>query len=608
MFSKNAGLYEVLALLYCLFLVVMTCLFGMVGDNLLFKSDLFSLIHFFLGCSLFCFAPIAIVLGVILVPLSHHLRNRVVLVLVGAILGFSFFGFSFNFLSTSIGPFDDLAVYFSWFFGLLVFSLIFVPWFLNLQLSRPLLSISAQVAFPICIASFLFFALPNYWQRIAGTPAQKKNVVFLFLDGFAAHQLPVYNPQEEGSPKFNEFIDQALLFRNVYTNYTYTEHYFKTLYSGIKCGPPEGNIWQVLQKYGVNTRWSAYHPNTIPEVTITNPSYKGLRSNYLNHKVSKIPYLMGLDYNVYRFTGTRANDAPLVKLIYRALKHYEKQLFDMNQYFEDEVSRLRSENRPFFLLLSTNSFAESDWNLQLSKQRQVELWEDSSKLPENQRAMRDYVDNNDYTYRESDESVVENLAKINKIYQTNALINVIDSMLEFLKHKGWDKDTVVIVTCDHGKIFRNGKLNYGYHNDEDVTNVLMLAFNVGKSGVNEKLRETIDISKTILELFGIWETLAPNSISLFDDGDKEFISSLTLPSKVRSEWFMNLYFMDNNKNSILKVVKDLYNPQDMSLEQVVGFDTVPYPSGSPVPDYPIAKWVANAYKQYCLDPARIQSP
>ncbi len=612
MHEKNVTLYELFSLLYVLILVIITCIFSVINDNLLFKSDIGSLIHFFLGLSILSFIPPAILLSVAYVLLSKRLIKKLTLLFVGSFLGLIFFTFSFNFVATAYGPFHELTEYSKWFFGLLIFSLVIIPLLLNLNLSRPLLSNVAQITFPTCIAVFLYFAMPNYWQRLVGDSGGKKNVVMLVLDGFGTYQLPVYNPKESGTPETNDFLNQGLLFKNIYTNFTYTTGYFSTFYSGAKCYESikndanyniEGrtNILETLQKHGINTRWSTMHPSGIPEATTIN-AYKGLRSNYLNHQISKLAYLMGLDYNVYRFTGTRKNDSPLVKLIYNAIKYKENEYSDMKSYFEYEVSKLHSDNRPFFLLIHTKYDAEANWQLRLDE-RQAELWEDHNKLLKEQKEILEYIDKNEYTYRKSDELVIRSMADQTRTVQNLALANIVKSMQVFLEDNGWDKDTILLVTSDHGKIFRKGRVYSGYHNDEDVTKVLMLVYNTGKKGVDEKLRETIDLTQTVFDLFDIEEKIHPNAISLFDDKQKHVVSSLTLPSNT---WFLNLY-LETDK-SILKAERDLYRSyNNTALYKVTNFDTLPVQSVTPDTDKIITKSVADALRQYCLDPSNIKT-
>ena len=105
MHEKNVTLYELFSLLYVLILVIITCIFSVINDNLLFKSDIGSLIHFFLGLSILSFIPPAILLSVAYVLLSKRLIKKLTLLFVGSFLGLIFFTFSFNFVATAYGPF-----------------------------------------------------------------------------------------------------------------------------------------------------------------------------------------------------------------------------------------------------------------------------------------------------------------------------------------------------------------------------------------------------------------------------------------------------------------------------------------------------------------------
>jgi hypothetical protein len=587
---QKVSLREALGLLFCLCLVAVACFLGVIDDQLLFKSDVVSLAHFFLGCALALFVPTA---GAV----ALTLRGRAAPWLTRAILGLSSFGFLFSSFLYVTGPFMNLPAYFAWLMAFLAFSLLVVPRHLDLPLARKKLGAVGKVALPVGAAAFLVLAGTGWVRRMGVSSQPTKNVVMVVLDGFSAYTLPVYNPREKALPEFDALREQALLFKNVYTNHTHTSGYFSALYGGRKAecqSAGEQNLFGLLQSAGVNARWSVYHPNAIPEATLA-ASYKGLRSNYLNDTLAIVPYAMGLDYHVYRFSGTRANDAPLVKLINRLLRQVEeKATSDLRGYFETEVARLHADKRPFFLLLHTNSAGEAPVH-ELAGPIRTELWEDPSRMEAAQKQFAQYINANDYTYRPSDTPLIERAARDNRAVQTTGL-RVIGSLLETLRKKGWDRDTVMLVTADHGKIFRNGRVNYGFHNDEDVTRVLMLAFNHSERGTSDRLRETIDVSKTVLDLFGVRESLDPSALSLFESRDKDFLSSLTLPSQLRSEVWMNLYFKGDG--SILRFAKNIAKDRPPSLQKVVGFDPVPMTGGS---SYPLAEWYALARKQYCLN-------
>ena len=134
-----------------------------------------------------------------------------------------------------------------------------------------------------------------------------------------------------------------------------------------------------------------------------------------------------------------------------------------------------------------------------------------------------------------------------KEWEAKSLVDVragfacLKKIQDFLQANRWAGDTLIILTADHGKIFKNNKVWYGFHNDEEVARVPLVVFNSTLPERTAGLGETIDITQTLLEHFGVGQKLDPNAFSLFADRPKNRAATLTEYSTVRREQFLNFY-------------------------------------------------------------------
>jgi len=98
------------------------------------------------------------------------------------------------------------------------------------------------------------------------------------------------------------------------------------------------------------------------------------------------------------------------------------------------------------------------------------------------------------------------------------------------------------VTADHGKIFDRGKIWYGFHPDEEVVRVPLLILGLESGKQDDRYAETIDLTQTILERFGVTEKLSPNAFSILGpDPRKLLVSSITNACYSRKEQFLVVY-------------------------------------------------------------------
>jgi len=245
-------------------------------------------------------------------------------------------------------------------------------------------------------------------------------------------------------------------------------------------------------------------------------------------------------------------------------------------YLIDEIEKLRRDNRPYFLIFHTSPYGETMSERNGNKQR--DLWENlevKSKEDEIEKNIR----SNDYTYEEKDSWIVKQWGtKYNDRVRDG--IKSLKIFYDAYKKRNWDKDTILIITADHGKIYSKGKVWYGYHNEEEVTKVPFLIHDDNLIGVDTRLGETIDITQTILEYFHIKERLSDKAICITGDNRKQFVTTITTYSKKREEQFLNVYKF--RKKSIVKYVFNL-KKEDYAMEAILdGYTTVVVDEGNSV--------------------------
>lgn len=564
-------------------LLLVAIFFGLSQDLLLFNTDPVTLIYFIVGIgfivSLVLIFPLMLVTRLVPGSVSQRIGKALALLSFGLIL----FGFLANYLDN-----DEVFNYTldrlkeNFFHGdrfsayvktaLMLYLSCFL---LGLLLSRFLdmkerITSLARVITSLALVFVLFFQLHRWFspEALSASPP-KQNMILIVLDGLSAKYLDPYNPAEN-TPFFKEIASESVVYTNIRTNFAYTSGFFYALYSGKK------NFWDkqalnkkagllsALQAAGVNTRWYTYHNNGVPD--IFNFEYSGLRTTFLIGNLAWVPRSLGVDYNIFEMPGAFARgrsmgyrEAAINDRISRIQD--DSYMFPLEKRAVEEVQLLRKDSRPFFLTLH---LPVSALTVQDPSPKIWEL-EDGSEVPEDavQKVRQKILKHQDYTYTEEDNRVVEILReKYRKTVQAGT--RSLKKFYDIYKQKGWDKDTLLIVTADHGKIFSKGKIAYGFHNDEEVARVPFLVHWQNRVGEDDRLGETIDITQTALDFFQVEQKFSENAISLLDDKKKKRVTTLTRRSLKKKKWYLNVY-EDGQKLSInlfsenLKIQKEAFS-------------------------------------------------
>jgi arylsulfatase A-like enzyme len=555
---KALNILDGLSVSFLFFLIWVMLAFTLFQDRLLFKTDAFPLIHFFLATGFLS----ALIWTLVLLP--FHLRAGEIIhrrflngfsillfgqILFGMVISFWNGDVVFEYTVTQFSEgMNDLSRFES--FLVLSTAIFLICWALAFGIHRfnnysQRISRLTRTLFLVSFCYLAVFSIYQEVKRASGMFKSKNNLIFIVLDGLSTRYINTYTSGEK-TPDMNAVAAQSMVYTNIRTNHTHTFGYFNTIYSGHKSIDPDNQLPEPgllhrLQKANVNTRWISYHNNGVPDVR--HQRYHGLRSAYLTGYLSWLPRFLNIDYNVFELLNEGGRGRHMgyrQSSLNRWLLEMQGQSFlnPLKSSFIEEIENLRSDSRPFFVVnhlppdaLTSQDLSPNLWELE------EDDFHPTDQLTEIRRKI---LKERQYTYLKEDEWAVKKFENKYRHQVTRAATSL-SRFIKVFKQKGWDKDTCLIITADHGKMFSKGKYAYGYHNDEEVARVPMYILCNGKTGVDSRLGESTDVAQTILDYFNVDQPLNPNARSLLSDGGKPYVTTLTGISFRRKEQFLNVY-------------------------------------------------------------------
>jgi Sulfatase len=603
---------EILYLLFSVSVVLVVTAFGLFGDILFFKSDIASafMVVFVISSVVFSFAVAAYLALVFFNPSSQHSGSKYVGQLFTSLIIANCGYFLLNAVDVKFGATWRAKRLLSPYFSAYPEFLWLLFWCVGLAFVWHKISISQQrevflhrgktLAFVGTAVSLLVFVLLSGHKILGERNVQAddrapRHLVLVILDGWPSRYGKVFSPSAATSTT-NDVINEGVLFRNVRTNCVWTSCYFGTLYLGspkfafshgldLWIGGARSRVWAtlrlrlwneafdsrenliaLLQRQGVKVRTFHFHRNGIPEGSAAKLSnYSGFRSVFLSSLNTWILDVLGLEYSM-QFTGPTRNtleeDARRY-IVARLLPSpptidtYSNVLTDM---LLPEMRRIRDGGRKSFIIFHV------DWPLGGAKIPQAFDENPSAGAVDDvvKKARRI-----DYRYAAEDEWYA---ARLRQVYEMSSkdVEAKIAAFIQQLGSLGLLNNTIVMFTADHGSMSTDGRLWYGFHPDEDVSRVPMLVFGVGRSGVDERNFETIDVTQTILDYFGATRGLHARAKSLLKRETKPFTATVTQPSDVNNQWYIVIYKNDR------KYVFNIHPRGDgKAVEQrISGYDTI----------------------------------
>ncbi|MFQ5477298.1 MAG: hypothetical protein ACE5E4_01645 [Candidatus Binatia bacterium] len=558
-----------IGLLYLFVLCHIGIVLGLFEDHLFFTNSTFIITQFFSVTAFVVSAPLLAALSLAHFSTNENVGARIERVLLVGVYGILVFGFV-AFLLDGLHQIEDLGLFAAAVGVGYVSCMALAWWTLDSVASPASLRVLGRTVL-VAGAAVAAFTLVRYgWTRLGveGGAARPKNVILIVLDSLSPHELAPFS-DSPGAPDIGDIAERSLLFTRAYSNKVWTDGYFRVLFSGNKQGQERGvGLLGALESAGVKTRWITYHNNGIPRTAGARTA--GLKSSFISEKYTWIPRLLGLDYNVFLYMRYNFRGKPMGKRE-SWLAHGLNKIAPRRHLFPDvvvdEVEDLRRSGQPFFLSVHSNISA--------MEHAPRGLWEDEpgAKWLDRLRSAQSRIRAAQYVYKPGDADVVAE-------WQERRLNDVsvgVERLKIFYREywaRGWDRDTLVVVTADHGHILDKGHAWYGYHADEEVTRVPLVISGLGYGGVDEHLRETVDISQTLLDFFGVNRRLSPSAVSLFQvPRPQRSVTSLTLHSNLRRQRLLAVY------RARLKYVANLVGDREVRSYEVVGFDSRPVGQG-----------------------------
>lgn len=369
-----------------------------------------------------------------------------------------------------------------------------------------------------------------------------RQFVMLILDAFPAQYLHTYNPQMPAG-SLDALLAEARVFRNVQTAIPYTHGYFGQFYSGRDtmlerdegfariryAGGATGNLLKVLQQARVGARWISFHRNGFPEGSAAFTSdYRGLRSYFLTEHYTWLPQWLGCAYHVALASDScrKCLKSRVGQRLHRRLN--ERARTTGNVLVEvalAEARQLRSRSGDSCLIFHV------PWTQPLSAADSLPSAQDDDGPGGEPGSVIRKIRERKYRYLADEQPVADAMDRTSRA-QVAALGDALRPFLDGLRAESGDTRTTVLLTADHGSMYQKGRFWYGYHPNEEVVRVLCAEFLTDQRGEDERLFTTTDMTASVLDFFGVDANLNPDAQSLFAAGPgRAYTATLTRPTE-----------------------------------------------------------------------------
>lgn len=526
---------------FSLSFVFLLVFFGVAEDKLLFQSDLLSLIHFLTSLSVLLGVPLALLCvgaQVLLRKHSQFVFSFIRLVVASFIcLSFVYSGLRLTFVSNATYAFVIALVV-----GVFLGKLSLQEEKKKRWLDRLLVGLGSG-----CLVLGLVLPLWAHWSPEGGErKSPPKNIVFILFDGTHPETFTEFDA-------YQKISSESTVFENAYTNIPYTFGYFKTLYWGSPVGRQsrEPSLLGNLNRSDVQVRWSVFHKNGLPEVNFVS-DYKGIRSLFLTENYSWLPRMMGISYHTFFYdAGASKRVSSVAQPIYHLLNRAFPVQNPLEHHVVEQVRQLHQDGKPFFYIVHLPAHAlVSNSALKVHRlweEVKPEDWDDKEEA-----RLLKHVNVVEYKYEPQFEKIVSRW-RTERNFQYKLANESLGAFFKVFQEQGWDEETLLLLTSDHGNIMRDGKLNYSFHMDEAVIRTHLAVFDGKPRRVDRRLIDTVDLGKSIENYFREEKKPRQGWTDVFDSDHHtgKMLSILTLPSGVRDEQF--LIFRQENQKWVFNV-------------------------------------------------------
>lgn len=508
-------------------------LFGVSDDVLFFHSDALSKSYFLVALG-FVLLPAAVpVVGAaaLLGRRTGALKAAAAVPLALLLAGFLIFGGEWAF-----GRIDSFALYLTCLLAAILLSALLVWRLPNravvlgraAQLSRAILF----AAVPFALAAWLY----HHLDRGGVNPAEARHVVMVLVDGMPSQLMARYAPGQPPT-ELDRVAQRGCVIEHAYTNRTYTSGYFSVFYTGAYSGrarEPGAALPQAAERAGAGFRWVSFHSNGFPE-TAKITGYSGLRSAQLSERWAWLPRFLGLHYHVFlTWDDTRRYMGDRVNTLYTALNGKTDEEGFWRDVLPRQIEEMQARYSRSFLLVHVSTTKNT-----------VQALADGSfgDHAADFQSLMSHAIANDYTYTPDQARIVEAYRQ----YYRDRLDEYgrrIGGLLDTLEKTSRSRNTLVLVTADHGSTFSDGKLWYGPHPDEQTARVPLLLFGGGTRCAATPAVDTLDVRATIDSFLGLTATsgsLGRNLLTPLPAASARMVPVLTVHNHKRKTWFLELH-------------------------------------------------------------------
>ncbi len=404
------------------------------------------------------------------------------------------------------------------------------------------------------------------------------NIVFILIDTLRADHLSCYGYDKSTSPTIDSVAEKGIRFNNAFSQSSWTKPSVSSIFSSKYCSQHNCNtVWNILndnivtlpeylKSYGYNT--FAFSAN----IQISPIGGFGQGVDYFSTGKKRV----GTHWLLLKEPYDYFNCSFIVKLLTKETiinNVEEPEDFVLNQLIYEKFNSV--PEFPYFLYVHYMSPHDPYHPPEpyIKKFRNNIDEETKTEMPEEAKNIFQVPKKSDFLSQKERSSLISSYD--GEILYVDTMIK---EFLKFLKDKNMDKNTLFIITSDHGEEFYDHK-NWGHGNSlyNEVINIPLILYydkHLSDKRIINNPVESIDIYPTILDIVGLpqpdnleGESLVPymqKEIESENSGDTRIYSELLKPyykvkTLIKGNYKYTESYLDSVNFSSVQSKTELFN-------------------------------------------------